>query len=63
MDGVVQKAYTQNPGRTLNDYYSKLRAAIDAIEVEGWKVEMDEKQLDRNNRFQIIFRPKPRGEK
>jgi cell division ATPase FtsA len=60
VDGVVQKAYTENPGRTLNDYYSKLRGAIDAIEVEGWKVEMKETGLDRNNRFRIVFRPKQR---
>jgi hypothetical protein len=60
VDGVVQKAYTENPGRTLNDYYSKLRGAIDAIEVEGWKVEMKETGLDRNNRFRIVFRPKRR---
>ena len=53
--GVVQKEFTSQPDRTLQDYLRPLRATIAALDVEGHKVEMIERPLNADNTFHITF--------
>jgi hypothetical protein len=62
----LQKEFTDNPGKTLNSYYTGVRAAVEKIEFPGLKVVMNETGLGANNEFTMKFTivsAKPDGEK
>jgi type IV pilus assembly protein PilM len=64
--GVVQKEFTDNPGKTLNSYYTGVRAAVNKIAFPGMKVVMNETGLGPNNEFTMKFTiapAKPEGDK
>jgi len=59
--GVVQKEFTNRPGVTLNDYYTRLKGAIAKLDVEGYKVAMNGTALSGDNTFHITFTLKGKG--
>ena len=48
---------TPDIGRELHGYYTKLHAEIDNLTVEGFRVDMDTTQPDREKRFKVTFKP------
>jgi type IV pilus assembly protein PilM len=54
----AMKRDTPDPGGTLNQLYTEIRAALSKVRIDGFEVEMDNTSLDRDYRFTMTFRPK-----
>jgi len=60
--GRVQEKYTANPGEAHKKYTTGLIVAAEALDIDGFKVEVAIESLDRNQRFRIVIglkAPKP----
>ncbi|MHC4973112.1 MAG: pilus assembly protein PilM [Planctomycetota bacterium] len=54
----AMKRDTPDPGGTLNQVYTEIRAALSKVRIDGLEIEMDNTSLDREYRFTMTFRPK-----
>jgi len=54
----AMKRDTPDPGGTLNQLYTEIRAALSKVRIDGLEIEMENTSLDREYRFTMTFRPK-----